>query len=110
MLTRSPMEVVPDLPNCVVQQYLTKPLLIDGFKFDMRVYALVTNVCDLRVFLFEGVRRGDIWGVGDGGGCLCAVGTVGVWGVGCVCAAGTVGVWGFRAFPRCLQCALAWAA
>eukprot|EP00667_Euglena_gracilis_P008731 EG_transcript_8849 len=53
VLTRSPMEVVEQFPNCVVQQYITKPMLIDGYKFDMRVYAMVTNVCDLNILLFQ---------------------------------------------------------
>lgn len=30
-----------DLPNAVAQHYLAKPLLVNGFKFDMRIYALV---------------------------------------------------------------------
>lgn len=30
-----------DMPNVVAQHYLAKPLLVHGYKFDMRIYALV---------------------------------------------------------------------
>jgi hypothetical protein len=32
-------------PNLVAQHYLAKPLLVNGFKFDMRIYALVSVSC-----------------------------------------------------------------
>lgn len=46
-------EKIPPNENFVVQEYIDKPLLLDGFKFDLRVYVLVTSCDPLRVFLFN---------------------------------------------------------
>lgn len=42
----------------ICQVYVTKPLLIDGYKFDLRVYALLTSIDPLRIFVYnEGLAR-----------------------------------------------------
>jgi len=44
--------------RCVVQVYLSRPLLIDNYKFDLRIYVLITCVDPLSVFIYrEGLVR-----------------------------------------------------
>ena len=44
--------------DMIIQKYLTKPFLIDGLKFDFRVYVLVASCDPLRVFVYkEGLAR-----------------------------------------------------
>ncbi|GBG34162.1 Tubulin polyglutamylase TTLL4 [Hondaea fermentalgiana] len=43
----------PDLDEVVVQTYLPNPYLIDGYKWDMRTYVLVTSIHPLRAYMFR---------------------------------------------------------
>ena len=44
---------VPLEDNIMVCKYINNPLLIDGFKFDVRVYVAITSYDPLLIYLFE---------------------------------------------------------
>ena len=57
MLTRCLDDIDPHEPN-IVQRYLHKPHLLDGRKYDLRLYVLQSSIKPLRLYLFrEGLVR-----------------------------------------------------
>lgn len=56
-LTKSLANVSP-YQRMICQTYIKKPLLVDGFKFDLRVYTLITSMDPLRMYVYnEGLVR-----------------------------------------------------
>jgi tubulin polyglutamylase TTLL6/13 len=56
-LTRDIDDVCPT-EHYVAQRYLMKPYLIDGLKFDLRIYVLVAGCDPLRLYIYkEGLAR-----------------------------------------------------
>ena len=56
-LTRCLDEISPHEPN-IVQRYMHRPHLLDGYKYDLRIYVLLSSLNPLRIFLFrEGLVR-----------------------------------------------------
>lgn len=55
-LIRDAAHLVATLPkgeSAIVQEYLDKPLLIEGYKFDLRIYVFVLSYNPLRVFVYD---------------------------------------------------------
>ncbi|CAF3646526.1 unnamed protein product [Adineta steineri] len=46
-------ERIQPMDNYIIQEYVQEPYLLDGFKFDLRIYALVTSCDPLRMFIFN---------------------------------------------------------
>ncbi|XP_077020779.1 tubulin polyglutamylase TTLL6 isoform X6 [Tamandua tetradactyla] len=56
-ITQSVKEIKPG-EDLICQLYISKPFIIDGFKFDLRIYVLVTSCDPLRIFVYnEGLAR-----------------------------------------------------
>uniref|UniRef100_A0A3P9I469 Tubulin tyrosine ligase-like family, member 7 n=1 Tax=Oryzias latipes TaxID=8090 RepID=A0A3P9I469_ORYLA len=46
-------EKLPAQEHFIVQEYLDKPFLMEGYKFDLRIYILVTSCDPLRIYLYN---------------------------------------------------------
>ncbi|TRY55158.1 hypothetical protein DNTS_032648 [Danionella cerebrum] len=56
-LTKSNKDIRPG-EHMICQVYIAKPFVLDGFKFDLRIYVLVTSCEPFRVFMYnEGLVR-----------------------------------------------------
>uniref|UniRef100_A0A4X1UMZ9 Tubulin tyrosine ligase like 6 n=1 Tax=Sus scrofa TaxID=9823 RepID=A0A4X1UMZ9_PIG len=56
-ITKTVKEIKPG-EDMICQLYISKPFIIDGFKFDLRIYVLMTSCDPLRVFVYnEGLAR-----------------------------------------------------
>ncbi|XP_070542445.1 tubulin polyglutamylase ttll6-like isoform X15 [Ptychodera flava] len=56
-VTKNPKDIKPG-EHMLCQQYITKPFLIDNFKFDLRIYVLVTSCDPFRIFVHaDGLAR-----------------------------------------------------
>ena len=52
------IDCIDKTEHCVVQRYLSKPYLIDGLKFDLRIYVLVNGCDPLRIYIYKsGIAR-----------------------------------------------------
>ena len=49
---------IPKDKKWIVQEYIHNPFLIDGYKFDLRVYALITHIDPIWIYIYkEGLAR-----------------------------------------------------
>ncbi|KAL0821054.1 hypothetical protein ABMA28_005687 [Loxostege sticticalis] len=51
-LTKSLKDIKPT-DKLICQVYISKPYLVDGYKFDIRVYTLITSCDPLRIFVYN---------------------------------------------------------
>lgn len=51
---RSVNEIDYDNNDTFIQEYIDNPLLVDGHKFDIGVYVIITSIDPLRVYIYKG--------------------------------------------------------
>lgn len=51
---RAPEDVNLNSNDSFVQEYIQNPFLVDGYKFDIGVYVVVTSINPLRVYIYNG--------------------------------------------------------
>ena len=39
--------------SSIASEYIDNPLLIDGYKFDLRIYVAITSITPLRIYIYE---------------------------------------------------------
>lgn len=56
-LTKCVENICMTIP-CIVQKYVSNPLLIDNLKFDLRIYVMICGVDPLRIYMYkDGIAR-----------------------------------------------------
>lgn len=52
------MSEVPIDEPCIISKYIQNPFLINGLKFDLRIYVMVTSMDPWRIYIYnEGLAR-----------------------------------------------------